>query len=350
MMSKDHPGLIALIGSGETTRSGGQVFERFIKNYPSGSRIAVLETPAGFELNSPAVADRVADYLRNRLQNYEPTVEIIPARRRGTDLSPDNPLVIQPMAEASLLFMGPGSPSYAVRQLRGSLAWELMRAKFRQGTSLALASAAAVAFGKFSLPVYEIFKVGEDPHWLEGLDFLSPFGLETVIIPHWNNKEGGDELDTSHCFMGKSRFEELYGLLPESVTVVGIDELTTLVIDLTGERCDVMGSGQVHLIREGTENTFEPRTSFEISEMGDFRSIGKPDKWSANIEQMLVECEPDSGQVIIPPDVITLADERQRARDRTDWKAADRFREQIESLGWQITDTPEGPVLQLRNN
>lgn len=310
----------------------------------------MLETPAGYELNSPVVAGRVADYLRSRLQNYEPTIEIIPARRRGTDLSPDNPLVIQPMVEAALIFMGPGSPSYAVRQLRGSLAWELIRAKFWQGTSLVLASAAAIAFGKVALPVYEIYKVGEDPHWLEGLDFLGAFGLDIAIIPHWNNREGGAELDTSHCFMGSSRFEELYGLLPDNITVVGIDELTTLVIDLAGERCDVMGAGQVHLIRGGKEKIFETSTSFESSELGDFRPSGTPDKWPANIEQMLVERKPDGGQVIIPPHIAALAEERQRARDRKDWKAADRFRDQIESLGWQITDTPEGPVLQHRNN
>jgi hypothetical protein len=78
MSNSTKPGLITLIGSGETTRYGGQVFERLAKCYPHGSRLAILETPAGFEMNSPVVAGRIADFLIiaiEKLQNrgaYDP--------------------------------------------------------------------------------------------------------------------------------------------------------------------------------------------------------------------------------------------------------------------------------------
>jgi cysteinyl-tRNA synthetase len=38
-------------------------------------------------------------------------------------------------------------------------------------------------------------------------------------------------------------------------------------------------------------------------------------------------------------------EERQAARARRDWAAADMLRQQLASLGWQVQDTPDGPRL-----
>lgn len=43
---------------------------------------------------------------------------------------------------------------------------------------------------------------------------LAPFGLCLVVVPHWNNSEGGAELDTRRCFIGLERWEQLQALLP----------------------------------------------------------------------------------------------------------------------------------------
>ena len=350
MAEIDRPGLIALIGSGENTRYGGQVFERLASHYPMGSTIAILETPAGFELNSPAVAGRVATYLRKRLKNNLPDIQVIPARTKASDLSPDNPQVIQPLASASLIFMGPGSPSYAVRQLEGSLAWEMICARFWQGASLVLASAAAIAFGRYALPIYEIYKVGEDPHWKAGLDFFGNIGLALAIVPHWNNQDGGVELDTRYCFMGASRFQQLLNQMPRSATVVGIDEMTSLVIDLAGECCDVMGVGQVHLVRDQREKVFKTGTTFALTELGDYKASSIAELLSKATDQKPATKGNGhaDGEITVPPEVLELAAERQRAREQKDWAAADRFRKKIESLGWQVTDTSEGPRLNIR--
>ena len=69
------------------------------------------------------------------------------------------------------------------------------------------ASAGAIAIGRYTLPVYEIYKAGHDLHWQDGLDLFGPFGLNLAFVSHWNNGEGGADLDTSHCFMGKERFD-----------------------------------------------------------------------------------------------------------------------------------------------
>jgi hypothetical protein len=49
-------GRIAFLGSGETSLAGGRIFEslaRISKNHFA----ALMETPAGFELNSPRLSD-----------------------------------------------------------------------------------------------------------------------------------------------------------------------------------------------------------------------------------------------------------------------------------------------------
>ena len=66
------PGLIVLLGSGETLPSSGNTHEFVAKNLPASPKIAILETPAGFELNADKVAERIGDFLKVRLQNYAP--------------------------------------------------------------------------------------------------------------------------------------------------------------------------------------------------------------------------------------------------------------------------------------
>src|SRR5690349_11343915 len=124
-------GKIAFLGSGETSLAGGRVFEQLARQLNEPLRIALLETPAGFELNSGQVAGKVADFLKTRLQNFNPQVDIIPARKKDSAFSPDDPEVCAPLLHANLIFMGPGSPTYAIRQLKDSMAWDIVRARQR---------------------------------------------------------------------------------------------------------------------------------------------------------------------------------------------------------------------------
>ena len=242
------PGKIAFLGSGETSLAGGRIFETLARSLPESPRVAVLETPAGFELNSAAVAGAVADFLRTRLQNYSPRVVVVPARKRGTTFSPDDPGIIKPLLDANLIFMGPGSPTYAVRQLKDTLAWDVIRARHRLGATLVFASAAAISIGAWILPVYEIYKVGQDVHSLPGLDLFSDFNVPLSFIPHWNNAEGGSDLDTSRCFVGMERFAQWCDLLPSGHTIVGLDEHTGLVMDFEKKECTVSGVSSVSFL------------------------------------------------------------------------------------------------------
>src|SRR6187551_359836 len=49
-----------------------------------------------------------------------------------------------------------------------------------------------------------------------------------------------------------------------------------------------------------------------------------------------------------PAEVTALVEARTGAREARDWARADALRAQIESVGWEVTDTPDGPALARR--
>lgn len=372
---KISPGLIVLFGSGETSPSGRKVWETVLNRLPPAPKIALLETPAGFELNSERVIGRVAEFIQQRLQNHRPQIMTIPARQRGTYFSPDEPGVVDPLLSADAIFMGPGSPSYAVRQLRESLAWYYIIARHRLGAPLILASAATISVSCCALPVYEIFKVGEDLHWKEGLDFFGLYGLPLVFVPHWNNTEGGADLDTSRCFMGQSRFARLTKMLPEDLTIVGLDENTALIMDPESGKCQVIGAGGVTLLHTGHLHDWRVRApgmdgsgleeiakqrdahvhyypageDFLLSEIGPFRSYHPEANLPGDIWQRAVQAQqPVASEepTAPPPEVQALVSQRQAAREAKNWAESDALREQIASLGWGVKDTKDGMVIE----
>ena len=340
------PGTIVLFGSGETSPEAQRVYDSVMRRIPPPIRVCVLETPAGFEPNSEQVAGRVADFLRVRLQNYHPDVRVIPARRRGSAHSPDDPEVVAPMLEANFLMMGPGSPSYAVRQLGGSRAWNTLIARHRLGNLLVLASAATVAASAFALPVYEIYKVGEDLHWKNGLDLLGPYGPRIAFLPHWNNGDGGDDLDTSRCFMGVARFQQLHAMLPSDAVVVGIDEHTALIVDFERDTCEVIGHGAVTWMRGDVERRYDHGDTFSLLQLGLTR---RPEP-NQGVPENVWEEALDADSRVNPPhqpdaDVLNLVEARARARAIRDWANADRLREEITRRGWQVNDGHDGTQL-----
>ena len=338
-------GQIAFLGSGETSLAGGRIFETLARSHPQQLKIALLETPAGFELNSAQVTGRVAEFMQTRLQNYKPQIDVIPARKRGTDFSPDDAEILQPLLSANMIFMGPGSPTYAIRQLQDSLAWDILRARHRLGATLIFASAATISIGAWALPVYEIYKVGEDVYSLPGLNLFSDFGVTLSFIPHWNNAEGGIDLDTSRCFVGLDRFNQWCGTLPVENTTLGLDEHTGIIIDLQTGECQVLGVSSVSLVRECDPEIYATGASFPLTELGEIRV---PESLDAGIPAEVWEMVTVANQTGVdtpPDDVQALVERRQAARADKNWSESDRLRDEIASLGWQVQDTPEGAKL-----
>lgn len=341
------PGPVAFFGSGETAPNGRKVFKALLERLPPSPKISLLETPAGFELNSPEVAGNIAEFLEHHLQNYNPQTTLIPARKRGTHYSPEDPEILRPLLTSDMIFMGPGSPSYAIRQLQGSLAWEYVLARHHLGAGIALASASTIAISSYALPVYEIYKVGEDIHWLEGLDLFSCYNLSLVFIPHWNNNEGGESLDTSRCFMGKARFHPLKGMLPEGQTILGIDEHSGLIMDFDTETCCVIGLGTVTIQKGETEKKIPAGKRFSISELGTYTIPSIPGGVSKQTWKHALEMDERGKKEKREPgvEVKQLLEKRKEARDKQDWETSDSLREQIHQLGWEVRDTPNGQEL-----
>jgi cyanophycinase-like exopeptidase len=343
-------GKLVLFGSGELSPMGGQVIRTLAEECGEGVVMAMLETPAGFQQNSDMVLGEVADYYYSRIRHLHPTIHRIAARKRGTDYSPDNNDLVQPIGWADIVYLGAGSPTYAVRQLQDSLAWQYIMAAWQHGAALVLASAAAIAIGQKALPVYEIYKAGEDPGWKSGLDLLGAVGLPLVIIPHWNNTDGGRDLDTSRCFMGRERFSALREQLPEETIVLGIDEYTAVSIDLQARRVKVLGAGGITLLSKSGERQRPSGTQFPLEAIGNVRI---PDRFlgvSTEVEQAVGEKRMTAiHEVEAPKEVLELLSLRESARARGDFPLADRLRKEMEGKGWRVRDTAEGSIVSKRN-
>jgi len=225
--------------------------------------------------------------------------------------------------------------------LQGSLAWDIVRARHRQGAALVFASAATIAIGAWALPVYEIYKVGQDVHSLPGLDLFRAFGVTLSCVPHWNNTDGGDDVDTSRCFVGMERFAEWCASLPAENTTLGLDEHTGVVLDFARQECRVSGVSSVSLVRECEPKIFPAGSAFPLEMLGlteapldDIR----PDGWELLRQaQAPVQTEDQP-----PAEVLALAEKRLQARNVKDWGLADSLRQQIQSAGWLVKDTPDG--------
>lgn len=233
------------MGSGETSPTMVSTHRSIVARLPRPVRATVLDTPYGFQENAPELAQRAVNYFKTSVE-----VDIAIAgltRLHGGEQPPDPVMVergLRTVADADYVFAGPGSPTYALRQWKDSTIPSILREKVSTAGAVTFASAAALTLGSHTVPVYEIYKVGEEPRWEEGLDLLSVLGIRAAVIPHFDNAEGGHH-DSRYCYLGESRLQRLERHLPDDVWVLGVDEHTGLVIDIDAETATVVGNGRV---------------------------------------------------------------------------------------------------------
>lgn len=256
MTGQQHHGRIALFGSGEIAEQGRAVQEALILRHARPVRVAVIETPAAHQPDVDDVTARLTAFYEEDLQHTGPTVSVVPARRRGGPGDPDDPAIAALMDEADLLFLGPGNPTYTANTLRESATLTTLRDRWAAGSTAVLASAGAMAAGRWVLPVYEILHGGDHPGWVPGLDLLSQIGLRVAVVPHFNFAGKDPAVDRTCCYIGRRRFEEEVALLPEGAVVIGIDEDTALEIDPGTDAAIVRGAGSVTVVADGQEQRF----------------------------------------------------------------------------------------------
>jgi len=246
------PRILALMGSGETAPTMVSTHRSLVARLGGTVSATVVDTPYGFQENAPELAERAVTYF-SRSVNIDVTVAGL-TRMSGEGHDPVSvERGLRHLAGANWVFAGPGSPTYALRQWRGTAVHDLLAEKLRTGGVVTFASAAALTVGSHTVPVYEIYKVGEEPRWEQGLDLLGGLGIRAAVVPHWDNAEGGHH-DTRFCYLGERRLVRLENELPAGHYVLGIDEHTALVIDLDADTATVTGKGTVTLrTRSGSQ-------------------------------------------------------------------------------------------------
>lgn len=235
------PRILTIMGSGETAPTMMKHHRELIARFPGAPKAVVLDTPYGFQENAAELASKAVEYFRKSVGH---PIEIAGLTRLHGQ---DTLTVEQGLArvrQANYVFAGPGSPTYALRQWAGTSVPDIVRGKMRTGGAVTFASAAALTLGRYTVPVYEIYKVGDEPCWLEGLDVLGEIGLNVAVIPHYDNAEGGHH-DTRFCYLGEHRLAMLEEQLPADAHVIGVDEHTGVILDLDSNTATVIGNSTI---------------------------------------------------------------------------------------------------------
>ena len=257
------PRVLAIMGSGETAPTMARVHRMLLGSLGRPPVPAVLlDTPYGFQENADEITARALDYFRDNV-GYPMTL----APFRSADVDPlQRATAVARAREARYLFAGPGSPSYALREWRETEVPSIVADKLATGGIVVFASAAALTLGSHTVPVYEIYKVGEAPAWLEGLDLLAPIGLPVAVIPHYDNAEGGSH-DTRFCYLGERRLSMLEASLPADHFVLGVDSHTALVLDLDAGTASVLGLGGVTVRAAGRSQVFPSGSVQQVTDL-----------------------------------------------------------------------------------
>lgn len=228
---------------------------------------AILDTPYGFQENADELSSRTVEFFATSVGR-----PVAVASFRSRDVDPVTlATALARLREARYVMAGPGSPSYALRQWAGGPIRDALAAKLvanGPGGILTMASAAALTVGVVTIPVYEVYKVGEEARWLDGLDLLgAATGLRAAVVPHYDNAEGGTH-DTRFCYMGERRLRTLEVALPEGAFVIGVDSHTALVLDLGAGTASVTGLGGATVRVNGRGAVFPAGSEVAIEALG----------------------------------------------------------------------------------
>lgn len=265
-----HPrGTIAIMGSGETTDSMVRVHRYLLERLKPPVKAVFIDTPAGFQMNADDLYHKACEYFQKRLNQAMERVTFQSAKNMSIY---EAEKAYQILRGGDYIFVGPGSPTYALKNWIGTPIPKILAGRIQEGACFVAASAAALTLGKFTLPVYEIYKAGEDLRWVEGLNLLGQFGLPVVVIPHWNNAEGGTH-DTRFCYMGEPRLIQLERMLPPGTPILGIDEHTACILDFLAGQVFIRGVGEVTLRHGGDRQIFQDG---EVLTLEEFKKMALP--------------------------------------------------------------------------
>ena len=339
-------GTLTLIGSGEFL-PGMVAVHRAVLARAARPQPVFIDTPAGFQTNADELSQAARDFFQKELG-----VALDVASLRHSNLPAEQiQKAKDQVASANYIVAGPGSPTYAIRHWRAVSLAATFAERLAAGAHFVFASSAVIALGRLALPVYEIYKVGDDPYWADGLDLLGPFGYDLALIPHWNNRD-------PRCFVGLARFEQLAAQLGPETVILGVDENTAVTLDLDAHTATVAGAGSVTIQHRTFVHAFSSGTAFDLF------PLSRPSSLASAISTTLVKspaprppASPTSdlrpptssppGPLYVPDAVRQWAARRDALRAEKKFAEADRLRERIAAIGYAVKDSPAGPVFTL---
>jgi cyanophycinase-like exopeptidase len=256
------PRLLAIMGSGETSPTMAATHRELFGRLGEQVAAVLLETPYAFQENTAEISAKAKRYFSDSVGR---PVEVL------RDLGAEGDAMAAETALARLraarwAFAGPGSPSYALARWHRTQVPSALAELLQRGGCAVFASAAACTIGTHTLPVYEIYKCGRAPFWLEGLDLVADAGLRVAVIPHYDNAEGGTH-DTRYCYVGERRLRDLEDQLADDTAILGVDEHTAAVLDLDAQILTVSGRGGVTLRRRGRQWTWPAGATVALDEL-----------------------------------------------------------------------------------
>ena len=345
---KSELGKIAILGSGETSPNLVSVHRELLDDEAS-SNCFMIDSPFGFQENADQLVEKIQDFYKTSL-NIE--IQLASFRKIEELNSKSFFKTIQLLESASFIFAGPGSPSYASKLWSDNQIQSILLNHLSEGKNALFASAAATTLGENTLPVYEIYKVGKDPFWEKGLNILNAYDLSCSVIPHFNNKEGGNH-DTSYSYVGKNRIEKL---LEQSYSnILGIDEHTAVIISGKEGLFQVKGIGKLTVINKKGTHQFDNGTTEDLSVL---QGLLQPDKKIIENQEEILENE--SQDTIYLKQIAKLEIEieknkknnerfsqiveqlislRGKLREEKNYELSDTIRNILESCNLQIEDT-----------
>ena len=293
---------LVVMGSGETTPTMVRVHREVFAACPAGPAV-MLDTPFAFQMNRAELVTRTRSYFA---QSVGREVEVAAWSGREDAAQAGKSLAL--LDRAAWAFAGPGSPTYALRQWRGTPVPAALSGVVRRGGTLVLGSAAALTLGSHAVPVYEIYKVGADPEWVPGLDLLGELtGVAAAVVPHYDNKEGATH-DTRFCYLGEERLTALEAELPDNVGVLGVDEHTAMLIDVEARTMTVAGNGVVSVRRRGDTRTFAAGESLSLDALS---AMLRGEESAVPAPPVMATAAP----VVVEAPATSLRDEADRARE-----------------------------------
>lgn len=210
MSQQQHPGAIALVGSGEYTAAMNETDSFLLATIITPTpTVAVIPTASGLEGTMPQQwNERGVAHFRALGVKVTP----VPLIHRA---DAENPEIVAALQAADFYYFSGGNPEYLIETLRDTSAWAAIQARHQAGAVIAGCSAGAMMLGGATLRVRDVAQ-GQPPRWVPAAGVVP----QVTVLPHF---------DRMASFAGPDLFRQIIASAPAGITLIGVDEDTALV-------------------------------------------------------------------------------------------------------------------------